>query len=282
MHPKDRDAMPTAEHEPNQPRQNTCSRTTASPAATGWRAFLRADELPEELKALPLRQRRRAKKAWRSARRDQRGQWAKKERRRVPDYGPLVPVLAMLIAAVVTVGAWLYPDDRDDSRPKASPSATASPSSTTKTLPPRPVHPRPTPSGTPATTPEEVAQAFLSAYCSRRPRQDGTHTGAVERAAPYASQPLTDNLERHGDKDFDRLVAAQALEAKATKVELSQPTSTQRPGPDTPVRVYRQAKVTVEAKGTDTYTYVRVLTVEVQRAETDQAWMVTRLLGVEE
>ncbi|MEU5425777.1 hypothetical protein AB0H73_09230 [Streptomyces olivoreticuli] len=281
-HPDTPDA--TAEdRRPQHDQAGTGRAPGASPrTAAEWREALRTEELPTELASLPRRQRRRAKKAWRSARREQRTEWVKNERRRVPEYGIGLSLLVTAIAGVVAVGAWLFPDHKSDHAQKKTPAATASPTPAGEDPPPDPGPARPAPSSTPATTPEAAAQGFLTAYCTRRPLQDGSHTASVERAAPYASKPLVANLRRHRDKDFDRLVAAQAIEAKATKVDLANPSGTQRPGPDTDVRVYRQAKVTVEVKGTDTYTYTRELTAEIQRTEVGQPWMVTRLLGVEE
>ncbi|MFI0742477.1 hypothetical protein ACH4PU_31030 [Streptomyces sp. NPDC021100] len=270
---------------PSQPQHDQTAGQPATPSprtAAEWRQALRTEELPGELAALPRRQRRRARKAWRSAHREQRTEWVKKERRRVPEYGVGLPLLATAIAVAVAVGAWLSPDDTNDHAQKKKPSATASPAPAAEAPPPDPRPVRPTPSHSPATTPEAAAQGFLTQYCTRRPPQEGSHTASVERAAPYASKPLVDNLRRHGDKDFDRLVAAQALEAKTTKIELTSPSGSQRPAPDTDLRVYRRAKVTVEVKGTDTYTYTRDLTTEIQRADSGEPWMVTRLLGVEE
>ncbi|WP_157856106.1 hypothetical protein [Actinacidiphila yeochonensis] len=139
----------------------------------------------------------------------------------------------------------------------------------------------PSPTPTP-TTPDQVAKAFVTAYTTRFPLKDQDHDAAVERAAPYASTPLVANLKKHDDKDFNQLVAAQAVSAKPTEVTIGQPSDKQRPAVDTSIRVWRQADITIAVTGTDDYTYTRHLTVEVTRADAASPWMVTRVLGIQE
>ncbi|MER0477025.1 hypothetical protein ABR737_01400 [Streptomyces sp. Edi2] len=267
------------EEEPTGPPINRPSRGPAGAPSTAaeWRDLLRKDELPDEFADLPRRQRRRAAKRWRSARRMEREQ-AIRHARSKPPTTLAVPALALVVAAAIAVGTLLWPGDDGPARtskPKAGPAAPISTPSTTPSTPA--AHPT-----VELTDPDKVAREFVNAYTTRLPYQDGSHAAAVKRAAPYASTPLVENLKRHGDKDFDHLVAAQALEAKPTKVEIAQPTEKQRPAPDTSVRVYRQATVTIAVKGTDPYTYTRHLTLEVSRADPSAPWMVTRVLGIEE
>ncbi|MFJ2217846.1 hypothetical protein ACIQVO_36485 [Streptomyces sp. NPDC101062] len=247
--------------------------------ADEWRDALRREELPPELAELPRRQRRRARKQWRSARRDARTEWIRAERRKTPT--PLaVPVLALIIAGVVAGAAWLMPVHRP-----GTPQARHTTTPADQTPGPAGQDPAadPSPSPTPApTTPDQVAEAFVTAYTTRFPLKDQDHDAAVERAAPYASTPLVANLKKHDDKDFNQLVAAQAVSAKPTDVTISPPTDKQRPAVDTSIRVWRQADITVTVAGTDHYTYTRHLTVEVTRADAASPWMVTRVLGIQE
>ncbi|HBF84434.1 MAG TPA: hypothetical protein DD420_32250 [Streptomyces sp.] len=127
-----------------------------------------------------------------------------------------------------------------------------------------------------------MAKAFVTAYTTRFPLQDQTHEAAVDRAAPYASTPLVANLKKHDDKDFNQLVAAQAVSAKPTDVSVGKPEDKQRPAVDTSIRVWRQTDVTVTVTGSDNYTYTRHLTVEVARADAASPWTVTRVLGIQE
>ncbi|WP_274036627.1 hypothetical protein [Streptomyces sp. MMBL 11-1] len=271
-------------HEPTTPspdrgakaRSRRDSGADAPSTAAEWRDLLRRDELPEELAGLPRRKRRRAAKRWRSARREEREQAVKRARGK-PPITLAVPAVALLIALAVAIGALVLPADDVPSKAKSKPGPTA-PASTDPKAPPAP-------STSPSAqfiSPDQVAEKFITAYTTRLPYQDGSHQAAVKRAAPYASSPLVDNLKRHGDKDFDRLVAAQAVEARPTKTEIAQPSGKQRPAPDTSVRIYRRATVTVAVKGTDPYSYTRRLTVEVSRADLNSPWMVTRVLGIEE
>ncbi|WP_372412599.1 hypothetical protein [Streptomyces luteireticuli] len=278
MHDDDHEIPPATGPGPD-PRPGQAPPVPSS--AAEWREALRKEQLPEDLAQLPRRKRRKAARAWRSARRDARAQWIKNERKNTPT--PLtVPLLALVIAGAVLGAAWLWPEhssDRTTATPRATPTTSADEHE--PDTPPVPVAP-----GSPApalTNPDDVAKGFATGYSTRLPLQDGSHTAAVQRAAPYASAPLTANLRRHDDRDFNKLVAAQAREAKPSKVVITEPAGRdQRPAPDTPIRVWRLATVTVDVKGTDNYTYERRLTLEVSRADTGAPWMVTRVLGIEE
>ncbi|MCX4826568.1 hypothetical protein OG883_43810 [Streptomyces sp. NBC_01142] len=246
-------------------------------SAAEWRELLAREELPPEIDELRGRKRRKAKRRWRSARRDERTEWIREERKKTPTPA-VIPVIALIVAAAVAGAAWLWPDHHgaDTAKPKATPTVVA---------PEAPSSASPTPTAsapTVADNPEAVARAFVTAYTERRPVQDGSHKAAVQRAAPYASTPLVENLTKHDDRDFNQLVAAQATEAKPTKVDVGRPSAKDRPAPDTSVRVYLQADVTLDVKATDPYSYTRHLTIEVARADAASRWMVTRVLGLEE
>ncbi|MFH0246364.1 hypothetical protein ACGRHY_28985 [Streptomyces sp. HK10] len=245
-----------------------------------WRELLREEDLPEQLDELPYFQRRRARKAWRSARRDARAQWVKRERRNVPT--PItVPIIALLLAGLVAAASWLWPGkDSDTVRTKPHSTLTTAPASPATTVPEQ----APTPSATVELpdTPDGVAQAFVTAYCTRNPMQDTSHVDAVTRAAPYASDALIRNLKKHGDLDWNKLIAAQALTATPAKVTITTPAAKQKLPPDTSVRVYRQATTRIDVTGTEDYSYTRRLTVEVSRADIGQPWQVTRVLGIQE
>ncbi|WP_199550301.1 hypothetical protein [Streptomyces sp. N35] len=285
-HDQDHDGAPASAEEATEPGAG--NRQPAVPqTAAEWREVLRNQPLPPEMAALPRRQRRRAKKAWRTAQRTDRTAAIRAERRNTPT-GPAIPVIALVLAGVVAGAAWLWPDNSGNSQATAKPSPSASSSST-----PAPfasdIPPLPTPSAASedpqaGQDPERTAKGFATAYSTRFPFQDGTHEAAVERAAAYMSQPLVENLKRYDDLDFNQLVAAQASEAKPVKVTITSPAGKERPAPDTSVRVWRNATVKIAVKGTTDYTYTRRLTLEISRADTTpgNAWMVTRVLGVEQ
>ncbi|MFJ4700547.1 hypothetical protein ACIP5N_21790 [Streptomyces sp. NPDC088768] len=258
------------------PPDRKTSRAPVPQTAAEWRELLAREELPPEIDELRGRSRRKAKRRWRSARRDARTEWIREERKKPPTTTS-IPVIALLLAAIIAGAAWLLPDHTNASTPTAKPPTTQAPEALPSTSP------TPTAS-TPAVadTPNAVAAAFVTAYTTRRPLQDGSHKAAVERAAPYASSPLAQNLERHEDRDFNQLVAAQATEAIPAKVDIGRPSAKDRPAPDTSVRVYLQADVTLDVKATAPYSYTRHLTIEVARADAASRWMVTRVLGLKE
>jgi hypothetical protein len=275
-HPDDTEPpRPTAGHADARTRRPDDDPRTAAQ----WRRLLREQAPPDELADLPWRARRRGRRAWKSARRTQREQWVKTERRRVPT--PItIPIIALLLAGAVGLASWLQHDQDRPAGARPSPSATPTAAQNADTAPPTPA--ATSPSTTRPATPDGIAKAFVTGYCTRKPLQDGSHKAAVERAAPYASQPLVANLNRHDDRDFNQLVAAQALTATPTTVTIGGPTAAQRPAPDTAVRVYRQATAVITVKGTDNYDYTRHLTLEIARSDVGQPWMVTRVLGLKE
>ncbi|WP_431983850.1 hypothetical protein [Streptomyces qinglanensis] len=275
-HPRDESPRTTPDD-----NDSTGRKESSSPrSAQQWRELLRKDQPPEQFTELPLFQRRRARRAWRSARRDARAQWIKSERRKVPT--PLsVPIIALLLAGMVAAASWLWPDQGGETvqtKPHNTPSAVPSADGTTtptSTSPPSHSANRPG-------TPDGVARAFVLSYCTRNPAQEADHRVAVSRAAPYASEGLLDNLKRHGDRDWNKLVAAQAMTATPTKVTVTAAPAKEDLPPDTAVRVYRQTTSRIQVKGIDDYHYTRHLTLEVSRTDIGRPWQVTRVLGVEE
>ncbi|MFD7620059.1 hypothetical protein [Streptomyces sp. NPDC059802] len=267
---------PHTSESPSASPGRTSGRAPVPQTPAEWRELLRREELPPEITELRGRKRRKAKRRWHSARRDERAEWIREERKKTPTPA-VVPVIALVVAAAVAGAAWLWPHEGGDgAKPKASPTVVA---------PEEPASTSPTPAASApavADKPEAVAKAFATAYTARRPVQDGSHKAAVERAAPYASAPLVQNLKAHDDRDFNELVAAQATEAKPTKVDIGQPSAKDRPAPDTSVRVYLQADVELTVTATEPYSYTRHLTIEVARADAASHWMVTRVLGLKE
>lgn len=279
----DTDPTRTSAHDPEgADRRNAPTASDGERTAAQWRQLLRDEPPPDELADLSWRARRRGRRAWKSARRTQREQWIKAERRKVPT--PItVPIIALVLAGAVGLNSWLQAghDHQAGARPAPSPTPTVAGAPSTDAATPTPATTASPTAPRPA-TPDGIAKAFVAAYCTRKPLQDGSHKAAVERAAPYASAPLVTNLIKHDDKDFNQLVAAQAVTAAPTTVTISQPTAEQRPAPDTAVRVYRQATAVIAVEGTDTYRYTRHLTLEIARADVGQPWMVTRVLGLKE
>ncbi|MET9779408.1 hypothetical protein ABZ023_35110 [Streptomyces sp. NPDC006367] len=273
----------THENDPRSPDADSApsrrkpSRAPVPQTAAEWRELLAREELPPEIDELRGRRRRKAKRRWRSAHRDARTEWIREKRKKTPT-PTAIPVIALIVAAAVAGAAWLWPDQRDADTAKPQTTPTVDALQAAPSTSPTPTASAPAV----ADNPTAVAKAFVTAYTTRRPLQDGSHKAAVERAAPYASTPLVQNLERHDDRDFNQLVAAQATEATPTKVDIGQPSAKDRPAPDTSVRVYLQADVTLDVKATDPYSYTRHLTIEVARADAASRWMVTRVLGLKE
>ncbi|MFD4535578.1 hypothetical protein ACFWNL_35900 [Kitasatospora sp. NPDC058397] len=248
-----------------------------------WREYLHAElHLPEETRQGNRRQRKAARQAHREASRRDTREWIRSERQRDP-VNPAGALLIVGLLLILGIGARLWwPDWNGSSHPTAAPTASATATSTGNALPPSTAQPS-TASATPTaeplkdrTKPDPVIKEALRLYLTRDPIADRTHKPSVDRAGPYMTPALIANLQGHSDPTFDKLVS-QSATATVTDVALG-PADTTLP-PDTPLRVWRKATITVRTDGYTTETQTTVLTVEATLLDGDQ-WFVSAVLGV--
>lgn len=180
-----------------------------------WREILRGWEYPEDAPTESRRERRRAKKAhYRGASR-RTAQWVREERRRDP-ITPTAALVIVLLVLVIGAGARLLWPAGDPASKVATSTASADdkPAGT-----PSPA-PAPEPSQDPAAVdmsdPAAVAEAAVRHYLTRNPPEDGDHTAAVRRAAPYMTRSLAMNLSESADPAYGRLVSRGGISTVTT------------------------------------------------------------------
>ncbi|MFJ5099250.1 hypothetical protein [Streptomyces sp. NPDC088557] len=246
-----------------------------------FRELLRAGyDYPDDIENTPgRRRRRRARRAHRQAERARTTQWIAQERRREPigaRAALLVVAVLLGVGALARFGpAWITGGEPTAARPPAAPGAPAATGPGPDGKPPAPGTPTaPAPSAD-LSDPERVAEQFVRHYLTRNPPQDGDHTAAVRRAEPWATAALTENLAGNNDPAFDRLVSRGGVSA-VTAVTVT-PAGRQLPV-DTPLRMWRTVKATVDVVGYTAYTETSTLQVEL--TTTGTGWQVSRLLGV--
>ncbi|MBF6050158.1 hypothetical protein GO001_34150 [Streptomyces sp. NRRL B-1677] len=263
-------------------------------SAQEWRDLLKARyDYPDEAKDGTLRQRRRARKAYRRRDRERRQEWIREERQKEPvTAGGALLLVALLL--LVGLGVKWWSGSSSDTSASAEASARPSPSpSALQSAPPgmpmpsmAPAAPKPSSPSPPASLSEnsspDVRQAesvvdqWVRQYLTRNPPVDETHEGPVRRAAPWASAALTDNLLHHTDPAWDILVSRGGI-ATVTDVKIT-PAGGDLP-PDNPLRVWRNAAAEIKVHGYTDYTETRTLRTEVMLSG-EGKWQITRVLGL--
>ncbi|WP_455409994.1 hypothetical protein [Streptomyces hiroshimensis] len=259
-------------------------------SAQEWRELLKARyDYPDEAKDGTLRQRRRARKAYRRRDRERRQEWIREERQKEPvTAGGALLLVVLLLLVGLGVKWWTSSSDAGaeaSARPAPSHSAlqSAPPGmpATAPTLPKPSTPPSPPASLSENSSPdvrqaESVVDQWVRQYLTRNPPVDETHEGPVRRAAPWASSALTDNLLHHTDPAWDVLVSRGGI-ATVTDVKIT-PAGGVLP-PDNPLRVWRNAAAEIKVHGYTDYTETRTLRTEVMLSG-EGKWQITRVLGL--
>ncbi len=248
------------------------------PTPQHWRDLLKADyDYPDDLVSTQdsRRQRRRARKQWREDDREARKQWVQRKREEEPVTPGGVIVIMAVILLIGVGGAWLAHSGGRSGRTSAaaSPSPTAAPSTPSS---PTDGAGAPTASASPVVdmrNPDLVASAFITAYLTRDPVKDQSWQPSVERAAPWMTSALHDNLMKFPDPAFKRLVIAGGV-ARVVNVSV-QPGGDGLP-PDLPKeRVYRTTTASIEVTSDKATTQTRTLHLELVYGQT--GWLVSRI-----
>ncbi|MEV8628615.1 hypothetical protein [Streptomyces sp. NPDC051079] len=246
-----------------------------------FRDLLKAGyDYPEEVDAERGRSRRRARRAYRRAARAQTAQWIADERRREP-ISARVALLVVAVLLGIGVLARFGPDwltgqdagaDHVAAAPSAAPSAADDKPPASGAASPSSASPSP---AADLADPDTVAEQFARHYLTRNPPEDQEHTAAVDRAAPWATPALVENLSQNDDPAFERLVSRGGVSTVSTV--FVKPAGQQLP-PDNPLRVWRTVTAKVDVVGYTTYSETTVLQCELTNV--DGAWRVARVLGV--
>ncbi|MFD4020660.1 hypothetical protein [Streptomyces sindenensis] len=250
-----------------------------------WRDVLAGFDYPDDVrKTKGWRARRRAKAEHRDAARRQTAEWVREQRRRDPIRPAGAAIILVLILALGAGARWVWPGLLGESHDQGSRvTATAPPAQDDKpgdAAPPSSSSPEPSTASPTApavdlSDPETVAEEAVRLYLTRNPPEDGEHTAAVLRAAPYMTRALAENLSAHSDPAWNRLVSRGGI-ATVDTVKV-QPAGNDLPA-DSPIRVWRKVTPTVSVEGYTDYKETPVLQLELMLSGSE--WRVSRILGL--
>ncbi|GAA0350665.1 hypothetical protein [Streptomyces blastmyceticus] len=253
-----------------------------------WRELLKTPyEYPEEIEEAPKRSlRRRARKVYRQGRKAELKRRLAEERRREPvTAGGAILVIVGFLALGAAATHWWPSHDAPARVVRPGTEAGASPEEGV----PGEVRWRqgvgPSPSASPSDSPkpdlgkpEKTAEDWARAYWARNPPVDKTHKAAVDRAAPWMTSALRENLRQFDDKAWGELVSNGGV-STVDKVTVGPADDDRvRQQADTPTRVWRKVTVDTTVAGYRKYTDTKVLLTEIMRG--DDGWRVGRILGV--
>ncbi|MDN3294642.1 hypothetical protein QWM81_11360 [Streptomyces ficellus] len=250
-----------------------------------WRELLRTQyDYPEDLapEGAGRKARRRAKKEWREADRESRRAYIRGVREREPASPGGVIVLIVALLVIGGVASWLFPKDSEDDAKaadhvQASPTAAVSGAdSSSGTAGQPPASASPSAPAVDLSQPDEVSAAFIKAYLTRDPVKDQGPQASVERAEPWMTKSLRDNLAAHPDPAYKRLVIRGGV-ATVGKVEVAE-AGDELPVDIPKVRAFREVRASIAVKEWETKTEVRTLHLEL--VYTTEGWLVARILDL--
>jgi hypothetical protein len=232
----------------------------------GWRSLMSNDyDYPDELDDLSGRERRRAKKNWRRDDHVQRMAWLRSQRQAEPT-SPVAIVVLVVIVAIVILGVGgglprlLGGKSKDDGAPislltpgptvvlPTAPSTQANqgtaPVTSALTTPP-PQTQRPSSDDTALAT--DVVGTWARAFYTRDPSAE-TYAALVEKCAKYMTDEVASSFSAAGDPTYDAL-KADGGKSTVLSAPVSAPSANAEAPVDTPSRITRFVKVTIDVTG---------------------------------
>jgi hypothetical protein len=252
-------------------------------------------DYPEEIDDLSGRQRRRAKKTWRRDDHAQRMAWLRSQRQAEP-VSPVVIVVLVVVLAIVILGLGgglprllggksgddgapisLLTPGRSVVLPTAPTSApqgqsTASSSTTALTTPP-PETQRPSAEATALAT--DVVGAWARTFYTRDPATE-TYAALVAKSAKYMTQEVASSFTSAGDPTYDAL-KKDGGKSTVIAAPVSAPPATADAPVDTPTRITRFVKVTIDVTGKHAQRFDVPLLVTL--ANQDGQWVISEVSG---
>jgi hypothetical protein len=237
-------------------------------APDSWRSLMRTDyDYPEELDELSGRERRRAKKNWRRDDHAQRMAWLRSQRQAEPA-SPAVIIALVVLLAIIILGLGgglprlLGGDSADDGAPISLltpgrsvvlPTAPAntqpqqgSPEATTPSLTtPPPQTQRPSGEATALAT--DVVGAWARAFYTRDPAAE-SYAALVAKCAKYMTPEVASSFTAAGDPTYDALKNAGGKSSVISAPVSAPPPNAEAPV-DTPARITRFVKITIDVTG---------------------------------
>jgi hypothetical protein len=237
-------------------------------APDSWRSVMSTDyDYPEELDELNGRDRRRAKKNWRRDDHAQRMAWLRNQRQAEPT-SPAVIVGLVVLLAIVILGLGgglprlLGGESSDDGAPvglltpgrevvlPTPPPNTqpgeenSQPATPTLTTPP-PQTQRPSAESTALAT--DVVGAWARAFYTRNPAVE-SYSALVAKSAKYMTPEIASSFTAAGDPTYDALKKDGGKSTVISWPVSSPPANAEAPV-DTPARITRFVKVTIDVTG---------------------------------
>ncbi|MEJ1110946.1 MULTISPECIES: hypothetical protein [unclassified Kribbella] len=237
-------------------------------APDGWRSLMSTDyDYPDELDELSGRDRRKAKKNWRRDDHAQRMAWLRSQRQAEPT-SPAVIVALVVLLAIIILGLGgglprlLGRESSDDGAPvglltpgrsvvlPTAPSNTQpreeNSQATTPTLTtPPPQTQRPSAESTALAT--DVVGAWARAFYTRDPAAE-SYSALVSKCAKYMTPEVASSFTAAGDPTYDAL-KNDGGKSTVISAPVSAPPANAEAPVDTPTRITRFVKVTIDVTG---------------------------------
>ncbi|GAA1163249.1 hypothetical protein GCM10009630_71650 [Kribbella jejuensis] len=222
-------------------------------------------DYPEELDDLNGRQRRRAKKNWRRDDHAQRMAFLRSQRQAEPTSPAAIVVLVVIVAVVILgVGGGLPRLLGGKSKDDGSPISILTPgrSVVLPTAPASQANQGTAPITTPLTTPPPVSQrpsaddialandvvgTWARAFYTRDPSAE-TYAALVEKCAKYMTDEVASSFTAAGDPTYDAL-KNDGGKSTVLSAPVSAPPATADAPVDTPSRITRFVKITIDVTG---------------------------------
>lgn len=223
-------------------------------------------DYPDELDDLNGRQRRRAKRSWRREDHAQRMAWLRDQRQAEPTSPAIIVALVVIVAIVILgLGGGLPRlfggKNSDDGAPislltpgqsvvlptaptSSATQPTASTSPTQLTVPPPQTQ---RPSGGAVASADEVVGAWAKAFYTRDPGTE-TYAALVARCAQYTTPDVASSFGSAGDPTYDAL-KRDGGKSTVIAAPVSAPPANAEAPVDTPERITRFVKVTIDITG---------------------------------
>jgi len=222
-------------------------------------------DYPEEIDELGGRERRRAKRNWRRDDHAQRMAWLRDQRQAEPT-SPAIIVALVVIVAIVILGLGgglprLFGGKNSDdgapislltpgqsvvlpTAPANSSQPTASTSTSQLTVPPPQTQ---RPSGGAVASADQVVAAWAKAFYTRDPGTE-TYAALVAKCAQYTTPEVASSFGSAGDPTYDAL-KRDGGKSTVIAAPVSPPPANAEAPVDTPERITRFVKVTIDVTG---------------------------------
>ncbi|WP_433167616.1 hypothetical protein [Kribbella sp. CA-247076] len=237
-------------------------------APDGWRSLMSTDyDYPEELDDLSGRERRRAKKNWRRDDHAQRMAWLRNQRQAEPTSPAVIVALVVLLAIIILgLGGGLPRLFGGDGPEEGEPVGLLTPGRSV-VLPTAPSNPQPAPNSPRPTSPSlttpppqtqrpssestalanDVVGTWARAFYTRDPAAE-TYAALVAKCAKYMTEDVASSFSAAGDPTYDAL-KKDGGKSSVIAAPVSAPPANAEAPVDTPARITRFVKVTIDVTG---------------------------------